>query len=94
MISDHEGLRRRNDCRIFGNRNHRLREHAYIRYDAEGDKFRLYDSMSQRGTSVFREGRRFQVPKGPTRGFQLSPGDEIHLGDARLRFETGIGTVR
>jgi FHA domain len=94
VISDHEGLRRRNDVAFSETETTVSREHAYIRYDAEGDKFRLYDSMSQRGTSVFREGRRFQVPKGPTRGFQLSPGDEIHLGDARLRFETGIGTVR
>ncbi len=44
------------------------REHAYIRFDAESGKFRLYDSMSQRGTSLFREGRRLETPKGPRRG--------------------------
>lgn len=91
VISDHEGLRRRNDVAFSETETTVSREHAYIRYDAEGGKFRLYDSMSQRGTTVFREGRRFEVPKGPTRGFQLSPGDEIHLGDARVRFETESG---
>lgn len=88
VVSDREGLRRRNDVAFAETETSVSREHAYIRYDADAGKFRLFDSLSQRGTSAFREGRRFEVPKGPTRGFQLSPGDEIHLGDTRLRFET------
>ena len=90
VVSDHEGLRRRNDVAFSETETTVSREHAYIRYDNEGGRFRLYDSVSQRGTNVFREGRRFEVPKGPSRGFQLSSGDEIHLGEARVRFETEL----
>ncbi len=87
VISDKDGLRRRNDIAFAETETTVSREHAFIRYDYEIGKFRLYDSMSHRGTSVFREGRRFEVPKSSTRGFQLRSGDEIHLGDARLRFD-------
>ncbi|MGI9075374.1 MAG: FHA domain-containing protein [Bryobacteraceae bacterium] len=88
VIGDKDGLRRRNDIAFADTETTVSREHAYIRYDAESGKFRLYDSLSQRGTSVFREGRRFEVPKGVTHGFQLRPGDEIHVGDARIAFES------
>jgi hypothetical protein len=87
VISDKDGLRRRNDVSFDETETSVSREHAYIRYDLESGRFRLFDSMSQRGTNVFREGRRFEVPKGPTHGFQLRSGDEIHLGSARLRFD-------
>ena len=87
VISGKDGLRRRNDVSFAETETTVSREHAFIRYDPETGKFRLYDSMSQRGTSIFREGRRFEVPKGPTHGFQLRSGDEIHLGAARLRFD-------
>lgn len=87
VISDKDGLRRRNHISFAETETSVSREHAFIRYDVESGKFRLYDSMSQRGTNVFRDGRRFEVPKGPTHGFQLRSGDEIHLGSARLRFD-------
>lgn len=89
VSTDKDGLRRRNDISFADTETTVSREHAFIRYHPENGRFRLYDSMSQRGTSVFREGRRFQVPKGPAHGFLLRPGDEIHLGSARLRFEMG-----
>jgi hypothetical protein len=88
VIGDKDGLRRRNDIAFADNETTVSREHAYIRYDAESGNFRLYDSLSQRGTSVFRDGRRFEVPKGVTHGFQLRSGDEIHIGDARIAFES------
>ncbi len=88
VLSDKDGLRRRNDIAFSETETTVSREHAFIRYDVDDGKFRLYDSMSQRGTNVFRDGRRFQVPKGPAHGFQLHTFDEIHLGDARLRFES------
>ncbi len=53
---------------------------AYVRYDADSGKFRLYDSGSQRGTSIFRGGRRLEVPRGPTRGAQLQSGTRSVLG--------------
>ncbi len=87
VVSPKDGLRRRNDIAFAESETTVSREHAYLRYDAETDSFRVYDSMSQRGTSIFRDGRRFVVPEGSTRGFQIRFGDEIHLGDARLRFD-------
>jgi len=88
VIGEKDGLLRRNDIAFADTETTVSREHAYIRYDPESGKFRLYDSLSQRGTSVFRGGRRFEVPKGLTHGFQLRSGDEIHLGDARIAFES------
>ncbi|MGI8959644.1 MAG: FHA domain-containing protein [Bryobacteraceae bacterium] len=88
VIGDKDGLRRRNDIAFADTETTISREHAYIRYDTESGKFRLYDSLSQRGTSVFRDGRRLDVPKGVTHGFQLRSGDEIHIGDARIAFES------
>ena len=88
VMGDKDGLRRRNDIAFADTETTVSREHAYIRYDAESGKFRLYDSLSQRGTSVFREGRRLEVPKGATHGLQLRSGDEIHVGDARIAFES------
>jgi pSer/pThr/pTyr-binding forkhead associated (FHA) protein len=86
VTGDKDGLRRRNDVAFADTETTVSREHAHIRYDAESGKFRLYDSLSQRGTSVFRDGRRLEVPKGLTHGFQLRTGDEIHVGDARIAF--------
>jgi FHA domain len=88
VISTKDGLRRRNDIAFAETETTVSREHAYLRYDPASGKFRLYDAMSQHGTVVFREGRRFAVPKGPAHGFQLRSGDEIHLGDARLQFSS------
>ncbi len=81
------GLRRRNDVAFAETETTVSREHAYIRFDAETGRFRLCDYMSQRETSIFRDGRRIEVPRASTRGVQLRSGDEIHLGDARVRFE-------
>ena len=89
VVGEKDGLRRRNDIAFEDTETTVSREHAYIRYDTASGKFRLYDSGSQRGTSIFRDGRRLEVPRGPTRGTQLQTGDEIHLGEARLRFDVG-----
>lgn len=87
VISGKEGLRRRNDVAFSETETTVSREHASIIYEGLTGEFRLYDSWSRRGTQVFRAGRRFEVPKSPVHGFQLRSGDEIHLGDARVRFE-------
>lgn len=86
VVGDKDGLRRRNDVAFAETETTVSREHAHIRYDAESGKYRLYDSGSQRGTSIFRDGRRLEAPR--VRGVQLRSGDEIHVGDARVRFET------
>jgi hypothetical protein len=87
VTGEREGLRRRNDVAFADTETTVSREHACIRYDSATGKYRIYDTGSQRGTIVFREGRRVDVPSGATRGAQLRSGDEIHLGDARIRFE-------
>jgi hypothetical protein len=87
VVSDKEGLRRRNHVSFAEAESTVSREHAFIRYDHASSRFRLYDDKSQRGTVVFRDGHRFEVPKGPMHGFELHSGDEIHLGSARLRFD-------
>ena len=58
------------------------RQHAHIGY-ASGD-YRLYDDRSAHGTSILRNGRTVAVPTG-SRGVRLRSGDEIVLGEARVR---------
>lgn len=79
------GLRRRNDIAFDDAENTVSREHAHIRF--EDGKFRLFHDLGERGTKLFREGRSVDVPVSGGRGTQLRSGDEIHLGEARLRFE-------
>jgi hypothetical protein len=87
VFGEKEGLRRCNDVAFAEAEITVSREHAFLTYDPSTGRFRICDDQSHRGTSIFREGRRIDVPKGSRRGTQLRSGDEIHLGDARLRFE-------
>ena len=80
------GLRRRNDLAFEDDENTVSREHAHISY--ESGKFRLFHDTGEHGTRLFREGRSVEVPASGGRGTQLKSGDEIHLGEARVRFET------
>lgn len=66
------------------------RRHAHVEYHAEAGEFRIYDDGSEQGTGVARSGRTIAVPPG-ARGVRLRSGDEILLGQARLRvsFEHG-----
>lgn len=61
------------------------RSHAHIRF--ESGEWRIYDDGSSLGTSIVREGRLLAVPAHAGRGVALRPGDEIYLGQVRLRFE-------
>jgi hypothetical protein len=65
------------------------RSHAHIRFDGSSGEWRIFDDGSSIGTTLFREGRRIDVPAHAGRGVALRPGDEIYLGQVRLRFETG-----
>ena len=87
VFGEKEGLRRTNHVAFSEAETTVSREHAYLTYEPSTGRFRICDDRSQRGTSIFREGRRIEVPKASRRGTQLRSGDEIHLGDARLRFE-------
>jgi len=63
------------------------RSHAHLRFDATGGEWRIYDDGSSLGTSIFRDGRRIEVPAHASRGVALRSGDEIYLGQACLVFE-------
>jgi pSer/pThr/pTyr-binding forkhead associated (FHA) protein len=65
------------------------RAHAHIEFDPEKGAFRLFDDRSAHGTTVLRDGSVIPVPQGPSKGVALRQGDEIVLGQARLRFEEG-----
>jgi pSer/pThr/pTyr-binding forkhead associated (FHA) protein len=60
------------------------RQHAHIARQPGSHEFRLYDDGSVRGTHIVRNGKTVSVPRG-SRGVRLQSGDEIGLGDARLR---------
>jgi len=60
------------------------RQHAHITLDPATGHYRLHDDGSAHGTDIMRNGRTVTVPTG-SRGVRLRSGDEIVLGDARLR---------
>jgi hypothetical protein len=63
------------------------RQHAHIVLGSDG-AYRLHDDRSAQGTRVLRQGMTVPVPPG-TRGVRLQSGDEIVLGEARIRIEAG-----
>jgi len=63
------------------------RTHAHVRFEAGPGEWRIYDDGSSLGTYIFRAGRRIDVPRHSPRGVLLLPGDEIYLGQVRLRLE-------
>ena len=60
------------------------RQHAHIAYEPRTGQFRLHDDGSEHGTGIVRDGSTVDVPRG-SRGVRLQSGDEIVLGEARLR---------
>lgn len=60
------------------------RRHAHIEYARELHEFRICDDGSAHGTGIVRNGRTIIVPPG-ARGIRLRSGDEVLLGEARLR---------
>jgi hypothetical protein len=69
--------------------NHTVsRRHAHIEYAEAVRQYRIVDDRSAHGTSVLRDGKAFDVPAG-SRGIRLESGDEIVLGEARLRVRIG-----
>ena len=59
------------------------RNHAHIDCSTGGE-YRLFDDRSSHGTSIVRTGKTISVPAGP-RGVRLQSGDEVVLGEARVR---------
>ena len=66
------------------------RSHAHISFDPSAGLWRIFDDGSSLGTSLFREGRRIEVPGHASRGVALRSGDEIYLGQVRLKFEVRL----
>ncbi len=62
------------------------RSHAHIRFDPQRGDWRIFDDGSSLGTSLFREGKRIDVPGHASRGVALRDGDEVNLGQVRLIF--------
>jgi hypothetical protein len=60
------------------------RRHAHIDYNERSGDYRLSDDRSAYGTSIVRNGAAIEVPAG-SRGIRLQTGDEIVLGEARLK---------
>ena len=60
------------------------RRQARIELDPHTGRPRLIDDNSAQGTSVIRKGRGIPVPRG-SRGLGLQSGDELVLGQARVR---------
>jgi hypothetical protein len=86
VLDDRRRLVRRNDVTID---EHTVsRAHAHIEYDNASGQFRLFDDGSSYGTSVLHRGRLVEVPQAGARGQKLESGDEIYIGQSRIRFET------
>jgi hypothetical protein len=67
------------------------REHAHILYSAKTGKYRLFNDRVYKGAAncgiwIVRDGLSQPVHRS-ARGTVLEPGDEIHLGQAVVRFE-------
>ena len=60
------------------------RQHAHIAYEPRSGRFRLHDDGSVHGTRIVRKGKTLAVPPGGLGGL-LQFGDEIELGEARVR---------
>jgi hypothetical protein len=60
------------------------RQHAHITYQSTPPEFRLYDDGSAHGTHIVRGGTTVTVLRG-SRGVRLKSGDEIVVGDTRMR---------
>lgn len=60
------------------------RRHAHIVHGPGPGEYRLCDDRSEHGTSIIRQGRPVPVPVG-ARGVRLQNGDEIVIGQARLK---------
>jgi len=65
--------------------NHSVsRRHAHIEYSGGTGDYRLVDDRSAHGTTIVRSGQTIVVPAG-ARGVRLRSGDDVILGEARVR---------
>jgi hypothetical protein len=92
VIDSRQRLLRRNQVAFTedgGDANQTVsRRHAHIVYQAVSREYRVYDDNSSRGTNIVRNGTTIPVPSG-ARGVGLQSGDELLVGQARLRVRIG-----
>ena len=69
------------------------RQHAHVSYEPGSGDFRLHDDGGGHGTGIVRDGRTVPVPRG-SRGVRLRSGDELVLGEARVRVRFPPDTTR
>lgn len=58
--------------------------HAHISFDPATSAYRIYDDGSSHGTAILRGGASIDVSRG-ARGVRILSGDELLLGEARIR---------
>jgi hypothetical protein len=88
------GLIRTNDV-VFADGSDQVnrsvsRRHAHIEHDPRSGEFRVHDDGSVQGTKIVRKGKTLPVPFA-ARGVRLQTGDEIVLGEARVRIKLDSG---
>jgi hypothetical protein len=64
------------------------RRHAHIDYATDAPHYRVCDDRSAHGTSILRNRKTIVVPVG-SREIRLESGDDIVLGEARVRIKIG-----
>ena len=87
-VSDIQGRIRRNHVAFDDENSTVSRAHAKLTFDKVRREFRLLDNGSARGTRIVRRGTTIPVLRDP-RGVRVESGDEIQLGDARVRVVIG-----
>jgi hypothetical protein len=82
-------LIRRNDIPFDESEDTVSRKHAWVQYESGTGRYRVYNdpTNTERGTQVVRNGS--TIRSDAVRGVELRDADEIHLGNAIVRFETG-----
>jgi hypothetical protein len=91
-VSDTAGRTIRHNELFFPDQAHEAnstvsRSHAHIAFDPASAVWRIFDDGSSIGTTIFRAGKRVDIPPHASRGVALKSGDEIYLGQVRLRYE-------
>jgi hypothetical protein len=84
-VSENRGTQRRHGDGCNG--RIRWKRKRYLGNPESRAEWRIYDDGSSIGTIIFRQGRRIDVPAHAGRGVALRAGDDVYLGQVRLRFE-------
>jgi hypothetical protein len=64
--------------------------HAHITFDPATSSYRIHDDGSSHGTAILRRGASIDVSRG-SRGVRILSGDELLLGEARIRVRVAEG---